>query len=556
MRLIAFLLLTRACGLAQNPVTIRVNAAETVGPFQPIYAYFGYDEPNFTYMKNGRKLIGELAALSSVPVYIRTHFMLATGDGTPGLKWGSTNAYSEDATGKPVYDWTITDRIFDTYLQAGAKPFVEIGFMPQALSSKPEPYHPTWIPGAANRDYSIGWSYPPKDYGKWGELVYQWVHHCVEKYGKGQVESWYWEVWNEPDISYWHGTPEEYNKLYDYAAAAVKRALPSARVGGPGSTGPSGQKAAGFLRQFLDHCDHGSNSATAGSGAPLDFFTYHAKGRPSVVDGHVRMGISKNGEDVSQGYQILSAFPKFRSLPIVLSESDPEGCAACSARVYPQNAYRNGTLYPAYTAVMMKNIIELADRAHTNIAGMLTWAFEFENQPYFDGFRTLATNGIDKPVLNLFRMAGMMRGDRVKIESSSRVPLETILADGVRGNADIDGLAVRSDREISVLAWNYHDDDVPGPDAMVQFHVGGLPNGARRVLLQHYRIDETHSNAWTAWKKMGSPQDPSPEQYAALEAAGQLQELESPRWIDAGHGETILDCILPRQSVSLLRLSW
>src|SRR5712691_6228650 len=107
MRLISFLLLAAASGLAQDTVTIRVNAAETAGPFKPIYAYFGYDEPNYTYMKNGRKLVGELAALSSVPAYIRTHFMLTTGDGTPGLKWGSTNAYTEDASGKPVYDWTI-----------------------------------------------------------------------------------------------------------------------------------------------------------------------------------------------------------------------------------------------------------------------------------------------------------------------------------------------------------------------------------------------------------------------------------------------------------------
>src|SRR6202047_3991258 len=143
MRLTPLLLLTAASGLAQDTVTIRVNAAETAGPFTPIYRYFGYDEPNYTYMKNGRKLVGELAALSADPVFIRTHFMLATGDGTPGLKWGSTNAYTEDASGKPVYDWKIVDRILDTYLQAKAKPFVEIGFMPEALSVKPEPYHPT-----------------------------------------------------------------------------------------------------------------------------------------------------------------------------------------------------------------------------------------------------------------------------------------------------------------------------------------------------------------------------------------------------------------------------
>ena len=132
---------------AQDIVTIRADASAVVGPYTPLYGYFGYDEPNYTYAANGRRLVRELAALSATPVFIRTHFLLATGDGTPALKWGSTNAYTEDASGKPIYDWTITDRIFDAYLEAGAKPFVEIGFMPQALSSKPDPYRPTWIPG-------------------------------------------------------------------------------------------------------------------------------------------------------------------------------------------------------------------------------------------------------------------------------------------------------------------------------------------------------------------------------------------------------------------------
>ena len=556
MRPISFLLLTAALALAQDTVTIRVNADRKLGPFKPIYAYFGYDEPNYTYTANGRKLVGELASLSGTPVYIRTHFMLATGDGTPGLKWGSTNAYTEDKSGIAIYDWSTTDRIFDTYLAAGAKPFVEIGFMPQALSSKPEPYHPTWIPGAKNELYSIGWSYPPSDYAKWGELVYQWVRHVVQKYGRGEAASWYWEVWNEPDISYWHGTPEEFDRLYDYAANGVKRALPEARVGGPATTGPANAHAAGFLRQFLEHCSSGRNSATGAVGAPLDFITYHAKGRPSVLDGHVRMGIAKNAQDVDTGFQIVRSFSKFQNLPIVLSESDPEGCAACSARVYPQNAYRNGPLYPAYTAAMMKSIFELADQEHANIEGMLTWAFEFEDQPYFDGFRTLATNGVDKPVLNLFRMAGLMHGDRVATESTGAVALPSLMKDGVRGSPDIDALGVRSEREISVLAWNYHDDDLAAPAADVQLQIAGIPAAAKRVLVEEFRIDETHSNSWTAWKRMGSPRNPSPEQYAQLESAGQLQSFGSPRWIQNDKGEVKIHLNLARQAISLIQLSW
>jgi len=546
-------------GLAftQEPVTIRVDADTRVGSYKPIYSYFGYDEPNYTYMTNGRKLVGELARLSSTPVYIRTHSLLVTGDGTPALKWGSTNAYTEDASGKPVYDWTIVDKIFDTYIEAGAKPFVEIGFMPEALSVKPQPYRHHWQPGNQYNDIYLGWTYPPKDYQKWAELVRQLVLHTISRYGRSEVSTWYWELWNEPDIPYWAGTPAEYNKLYDYTVDAVKKALPQAKVGGPATTGPASEKAAAYLKQFLEHCATGTNAVTGQTGAQLDFITYHAKGRPTVVDGHVRMGISKNLADVARGMEIVTSFPSFRNLPIILSESDPEGCAACSARVYPQNAYRNGTLYPTYTAVALSNILKLADTLNANIEGMQTWAFEFEDQPWFDGFRSLATNGVDKPVLNVFRMAGLMRGDRIKVESTSAISLDTILKDGVRTKADINGMATRSEREIAAMIWNYHDDDLPAPDAQVHLVVNGIPERTTRVLLRHYRIDQDHSNSYTVWKKMGGPQNPSPEQYSQLAAAGGLQLVSSPEWVSirkAGAFEK--DFTLPRHAVSLIQVSW
>ncbi len=551
MRAILLILVAAVGAPAQQPVDIRVDANVSLGSYRPIYAYFGYDEPNYTYAPNGRKLIGELAALSPVRVEIRAHHLLVTGDGTAALKSGSTNAYTEDAAGRPVYNWKIVDRIFDTYLAAHARPFVEIGFMPEALSTNPEPYTRHW----PTPDDGKGWSYPPRDYARWAELVRQWVLHSVERYGKAEVESWSWEVWNEPDISYWRGTPQEYQKLYDYSADAVKRALPAARIGGPGSTGPNGQKAGDFLRQFLEHCARGANAATGKTGAPLDFITYHAKGSPSVVEGHVRMSLRREMADVAKGMEIVNQFPEFRGLPIILSEADPEGCAACSARQYPQNVYRNGTMYPSYTASALGAIFKLADRYHANLAGMLTWAFEFEDQPYFDGFRTLATNGIDKPVLNLFRMAGLMSGDRVKTESSGAAGVDGILQSGVRGVGDIDALATRAQRQIAVLVWNYHDDDLPAGPAMVALALAGIP-AAGTVLVEHYRIDDTHSNSYTLWKEMGSPAAPSPEQYARLEAAGQLQLLESPRWVAVKDGGLSLRFALPRHAVSLLRVQW
>ncbi len=338
--------------------------------------------------------------------------------------------------------------------------------------------------------------------------------------------------------------------------AGVKRALPKARVGGPATTGPASEQAAGFLKAFLTHCAEGKNYATGGTGAPLDFVSYHAKGSPQVVEGHVRMGIARNLQDVDAGLKILSSYAKFRNLPVILSESDPEGCAACPARIYPQNAYLNGPLYAAYTAAAMKGVMELSARDQGDIEGMLTWAFEFEGQGYFEGFRTLATNGVDKPILNLFRMAGLMRGDRVEATSSGAIPLDAKLAKGVREKPDVDVLATREDRRIAMLVWNYHDDDVAGPDAAITLAVQGLPAGARRVLMKHYRIDANHSNAFSVWKGMGSPQEPTPEQQRQLEAAGQLQLLDSPNWLWNDSGSVSIKFDLPRQGVSLITLEW
>jgi xylan 1,4-beta-xylosidase len=538
----------------RSTVTIKIDANDRVAPLRPVWAWFGYDEPNYTYMKDGKKLLSELAALSPVPVYVRAHNLLTTGDGTPALKWGSTNAYTEDADGRPTYDWTIVDRIFDTYVERKMKPLVEIGFMPEALSVKPQPYKHDWAPGLPYSRIYTGWTHPPKDYDKWRELVTQWVRHSVERYGRAEVESWYWEVWNEPDIAYWSGTPEEFRKLYDYAADGVKRALPTARVGGPHMTGPLGARTQQLLREFLEHCVRGTNFATGKVGSPLDFIAFHAKGAPRVVEGHVRMGISNQLRAISNGFQIVASFPELKDKPIVLGESDPEGCAACSMATNPENAYRNGTMYSSYTAAQIARTYELADLHKVNLLGAVTWAFEFENQPYFAGFRDLATNGLDKPVLNVFRMLGMMKGDRVRVQSSSAAAIEAMRDEGVRAQPDVYALAARSDRDLAVMVWNYHDDDLPAEAAPVEVVLAGMAEG--RPTITEYRVDKDRSNSYEAWKKMGSPAAPSTAQYAALEKAGQLAPVGSPRRERVDRGQLRLILSLPRQGVALLRISY
>jgi xylan 1,4-beta-xylosidase len=209
-------------------------------------------------------------------------------------------------------------------------------------------------------------------------------------------------------------------------------------------------------------------------------------------------------------------------------------------------------LYASYTAASLANLIRLGDRYQANV-NMLTWAFEFEGKPYFEGYRTLSTNGVDKPIMNLFRMAGPMHGDRVEARSDGAVDLAAIINNGVREAPDVDALATRADREIAVLVWNYHDDDVAVAPSPVALRIAGVPRG--RVRVEHFRIDDHHSNALAAWKEMGSPQQPTPEQQTRLEAAGQLQLLGSPEWKDVA-GKVELTFALPRQAISLLRISW
>lgn len=547
----AVLLATAHAQDAAFPVNIEVDAARPLGPLKPIWRFFGADEPNYAYMKDGQKLLSELGELKPKEVFFRTHSLLVTGEGTHALKWGSTNAYTEDAQGNPVYDWKIVDRIFDSYLERGVRPYVQIGFMPEALSVKPEPYRHHWTPAAKYDEIYTGWAYPPKDWAKWEELVYQWAKHSVEKYGRDEVLKWYWQTWNEPNIGYWRGTRDEFFKLHDHAIKAVRRAIPGAKVGGPDLAGGAGGD---FLKSFLDHCVKGKNTATGETGTPTDFISFHAKGKPRDVDGRVQMGISSQLRDIDGAFAVIARYPEFANTPIVIGESDPEGCAACQG---PNLAYRNGTMYSSYTAATFPRKLDLAAKHGVNLEGALTWAFTFEDQPYFAGFRSLATNGIDKPVMNVFRMFSKMDGDRLPVTSDSAIPLPEILRSGVRKQPDVSAFASLAGKKLSVLVWHYHDDDLPGPDAAVFLKIPGLPAAFGQAKVTHYRVDETHGNSFTLWKALGSPQKTTPEQYADLEAAGNKLAtlgLDSTTVI-TGNTPT-LAFKLPRQGVSLLVLDF
>ena len=201
-------------------------------------------------------------------MHVRSHFLLNTGDGTPAMKWGSTNVYTEDAPGTPIYSWTLTDAIMDTITGVGAFPLVEIGFMPQALSTHPNPYR-----NSSTTSLDGGCFYPPTDYGKWADLISAWAAHAKQRY-PNVAATWLWELWNEPDIGYWNGTLAEYEKLYDYTESALHQVLPDALLGGPAVAITGGS----FLPQFLQHCAAGTNAVTGqtGRGSTSSRFTRRA----------------------------------------------------------------------------------------------------------------------------------------------------------------------------------------------------------------------------------------------------------------------------------------
>ncbi len=529
---------------------LTVDAARRGAPITPIWNWVGYDEPNYTYLHYGRRLLAELAAMSRAPVYVRMHNLLTSGDGTPALKWGSTGIYDEDADGRPIYSWTIVDRIFDALTEAGLVPFIQAGFMPEALTTGPVPYRHDF----PRTGITTGWAYPPRDYGRWGELIEAWARHLVERYGMARVVTWPWEIWNEPDGLYWRGSVEEFCRLHDVADAAIRRAIPGARVGGPHTCGPSDPKAAAFLRAFLEHCARGRNNVTGAVGTRLDFVAFHAKGHPLVVDGHVRMGLARQLGSVQAGLDIVRSFPEFAGLPVVLGESDPEGCAACPAATHPENAYRDGPLYGASIVEATMRTLEIAERAGASIEGAVTWAFEFEGAPFFAGYRELATNGIAKPALNALRLVAMLDGPRLATHSDAALPLDGILADGVVGAPDVDLAATANGDGVNVLIWNYHDDDEPAVGAAtVSLAVRGLDDVPHRC--RHFRVDGTHANAAAVYRAEGAPPAPSPAQYAALEAAGAPALLEEPCWLQPQGGAVNLEFALPRHAVSLVALS-
>jgi xylan 1,4-beta-xylosidase len=521
---------------------VTVNAAHDLGVLDRLWASLGYDEINWTYTPQGRRTLQTIGAFAETPYHVRPHNIFTSGTGLGLPHWGSGNVYHEDADGTPYYDFTIADLTYDAIVGAGHHPLVELGFTPLAL-----------VPDHAKTDfrfegspslyseYEAGWwSYPPKDYDRFAGLVAALVEHTLERYGADEVQHWLWELWNEPDITYWRGTPEQYYELYDVTSKAIRAVYPDAKVGGPAVTGGGDD----FLRGFLQAC--------ADRDLPVDFVSFHTKGAhftPWRTYGPIGApapepqspSTAKMLREIDTALTVIDEFPQYAGKPVIVDECDASVPAHWGIYDNANFAYRNTEYYPVFQAQLMKKILELNEQHTAKVREATTWSFSMEGERYFEGTRSFVTaSGIEKPLMNAYRAFAQL-GDR-------RI--------GAVVTGTVDALASRTADKVAILVWRHTDDQYAADTTTtrVDLAVEGLEPG--RWTLQHFRIDRDHSNSHTVWQALGSPQDPTAEELARITARQGLERFADDTPIDVEQSFSLpLELPLPALSLVVLTKS-
>jgi xylan 1,4-beta-xylosidase len=422
--------------------------------------------------------------------YVRFHDIL---DDDIGL-------YDEDANGKMVLNFSYVDEIYDGLLANGVKPFVELSFMPKKLSGKVVPQAFWYHPNVA----------PPRDYERWGSLVEAFTRHLVERYGIDEVATWYFEVWNEPNLDFWAGEPrqETYFQLYDQAARAIKRVSPQLRVGGPATA------QAAWVAAFLKHC--------AENKIPVDFASTHVYGNDKAED------VFWTHEEIPRNQMVCRAVKKvheeigasaFPRMPLIWSEFNA--------------SYKNevDVTDSIYMGPWLAETVGQCD----GLAEMMSyWSFSdvFDEQgvvqtPFYGGFGLIAAGGIPKPAYAAFELLHKLGTQRIPLDSDSLLVTQT--ADG----------------KLVIAVWNYAPPE--GGNAAKEISLSFLHAKAKKATI--WRVDAAHGDVRPAYAKMGSPAYPTREQSQKLRDAAALGAPEE-RKVD--HDRLIVE--LPPQGLAVIEL--
>ena len=512
-------------------VRVTVECARDLGELERIWMSFGYDELNWTATPRGKANCAALRGIFGGQVVVRAHNLLTSGSGRGLPHWSSGNVYHEDGRGNPVYDWSQVDVVFDVWAENDMVPIVELGFCPVQLC---RPSHRTfqWTPSLYGEYESWGWTSPPRGEERWRGLVQAVVAHFTQRYGARRTSEWYWEFWNEPDIGYWDGTVEEYCHYYDTTVAAVRRALPGARVGGPATTGGG----AAFLERFLDHCVSGA-SALGGEQVGLpQFVSFHTKRASEFKRTYGPIGLEGAAEDENRSpstermlgeilvnLDLVRSYSSLAEVPVFVDECDPGVPAHMGIFDNRNYQFRNTEYYPVFQLQMMGALLSGQPGGRKGLSLATAWAWYMEGDRYFEGTRAFFTaSDIATPVVNAYRMLAML-GDRrlgARVELVDAKP--TVGAVGALPSAHPDG-------GVAVVVWHHNDDQYARGMNEVELEVRDLPCAGRHVQVTQYLIDEHHSNSHTAWRALGAPQDPSPEDVEATRRRSSLEVVHDEK---------------------------
>ncbi|MFC1558450.1 hypothetical protein ACFL40_03745 [candidate division KSB1 bacterium] len=520
-------------------IQISVDAGEITGSFPHIWnGYLG--NLCLTLSPIGAELLERINGTSTLPFYRRCWGITSSGTCNSTKSYGALNIYHEDADGNPFYDFTLFDQVFDILVSKNIIPIMCIGFMPDLLSTN------------TNRvnDENI---YPPNDYDKWYNLVYAMVGHCVDRYGRKTAAKWKWELWNEPDIkNYWRSPEEDFFKLYDYTAAAVKNAFPEAEVGGIAVT-HSQRRGKPLMIKFIRHCLEGTNYRDSSKGSPLDFISFHVKGSSMDIQkrgNYTSEKLIKNIPEFSPSLQYImehmkgnmeaiASIPGTDGIPVYITECDIDIGVGTSVYENPILSHRNTEYHAAFQCALAKEMLDIRRKYSSNpVERLIIDSFYYPGRRIFEGQRTLFTaDGIEKPVFNAFRMLGKMGTRRVGFECSRK--------------GAVDGFAsLADDNSIQIMVYNYNEDmkyrETKEIDVSVKFPKPGS------YKLQHYRIDQKFSNSFSVWKSLGKPVVPDDKQMSIIRGKMGLELYEPEKRINLNNQEITMSLVLPHHSVSLL----
>ncbi len=540
-----------------------VDCAKEVGDL-PALSQAVMGNMSYNLLRTGVRLQKTLEGISEQPLCRRIMCPLSTGTGIDK----GTGVYCERADGTPIYDFTILDQILACMISPRSVPFFGVAFMPEDLSGALElaaqgdesdqDLPPEAKVQAARARLPEPWMhidrFPPRDYQRWYEVVHTVACHLVERYGEAEVSRWYFDFWNEPDLRfYWPATHEEFFKTYDFAAAAIREALPSARVGGCGPASPRHP----IFKEFLEHCTSGKNYCTGEKGAPLDFVTFHVKGGPTGRKGIFPNPWEATGyetrhpslthiiDTVRWGLELIASIEGTKGLPVFLTECDIDWGTGTSIYYNPNMHYRNSEYFPAFQCAMTKRMLDLRAQFPDNpVERTFLDTFYFPGYRIFEGQRTLITGEcIDKPLLNGLRLLGKLGSARLSVTESKR-------SETPPGDAAVEVLASTTEvGAIRVMAVNFNEEFGYSDSHTVRLQLEGLAPGSWRCL--HYRVDHDHSNAYTVWQSLGRPVVPDDRQLAAIQERMGVELVEPEFTVAAVEGSTGLETTLPPQSVSL-----